>query len=167
MNLDKINAVKLYLVVFLLIFSAICNGQNPGHQELILEASFAQAIKDPSSGYNLGVYYKTKWPLAFRAGLTHVFTDNDFNRVTARYLQVGYMENKKKWNYHALIGIIPGTRYYILPVYSGGFGYLLNERPRKDYRIVLQLNYAKNRLDDLFWCHVGLHIGFKEHVVVK
>jgi hypothetical protein len=157
-------------ILFVLSIFFICKttlAQNATNPQVIFELSFAQVINQPSSGYNFGVYYKTKWPIAARLGFTHVFTGDGFNQFMARYLQIGYMQEQNKWSYHALAGILPGEGRLWLPHVSGGFGYLLRERPGKNIKAVLQLNYAKNRLEEKFWMHLGFHLGFNEKTKTK
>lgn len=149
--------MKNILLMLLFFLSQQGYGQNSKKGKLILEVSFAQVINKPGSGYNFGVYYKTKWPLAIRYGVTHIFTGDEDNRFRGGYLQAGYMNYRKRMEYYALVGFSPAIRY-IFPVYSGGAGYLLSEKSKTKYYIFSQLNYAKNREGDFLWAHAGFHI---------
>lgn len=152
--------MKILTFVCVLCYAQLAIAQEKYKGHVILEGSFAQSIKGASSGYNLGVYYKTRFPAAIRAAYTQVFTGNDFHQYLVSYLQAGYFTLKDKWNYHLLLGYIPASRQYFLPVYTAGAGYLFSKHPKKYYNLVFQLNYAKNRIDEFFWAHLGVHIGF-------
>jgi hypothetical protein len=148
-------------IILSLILAFFSHKSFPQKGQFIFEGSLAQSIKGSSTGYNIGMYVKTKWPVAIRAGYTQVFTGDVFNQYLISYIQAGFMDYKEKWSYHLLLGLIPAAQPYKLPVYTAGAGYLLNERRKKDYRLVFQLNYAKNRLEEFFWGHFGIHIVFK------
>jgi hypothetical protein len=157
---NQIVIMKSLLTVLLSITFFCSSAQEKPAPQVIIETTFAQVVNQPSSGYNFGVYYKTKWPIAARFGVTHVFTGNDFYRFRTGYLQIGYMQNAGKWLYHTLIGGTSGEARLFLPVYSGGLGYTIRERRGKIIRAVLQMNYAKNRLQEKLWAHIGFHFAF-------
>jgi hypothetical protein len=71
------------------------------------------------------------------------------------------MDNKDRWNYHALVGVHPTVRNPALGVYSAGAGYRLTKAAKREVFVTGQLSLAKNRLNNFLWAHAGFQFWFR------